>query len=336
MSSRKRQSSRVASGESRRSPRSTLDRAGRRAGLPRHADAGRSRSPRARRRARAARSCFGPRAAAPLGRVGELRGLPPLARAREHARASRARDALVDRREALERLVARRRAARAPRGSTGRANAACVARQRDLARERREAVAEAAVDRLLRRPQRRDRLAALVHVVELRAHHRREDAAAAVRRQHADDGHARAADASPPGTAVGTGTRPRRRRSSSPSHAACMRSSGSSRAEPLAPRPRRASRRSSGRSQSSAPAARRASRTGRTSMLIRRSSPAARTRASAAARSPSCEAHGDDAARLDPRARRPRRACAWRTESPVESVGHVARAARLGAIAGAP
>ena len=56
-----------------------------------------------------------------------------------------------------------------------------------LARERGAAVAEAAVDRLLRRPERRDRLAALVRVVEVRAHHRAQHASPAVRRRDADD-----------------------------------------------------------------------------------------------------------------------------------------------------
>jgi hypothetical protein len=66
----------------------------------------------------------------------------------------------------------------------------------DLARERAEPVPEAAVDRRLRRPQVRDRLAALVDVVELRAHERAQDPAAPVRREDADDGHPRRRDAS--------------------------------------------------------------------------------------------------------------------------------------------
>ena len=56
--------------------------------------------------------------------------------------------------------------------------------------ERREAVAVAAVDRLLRGPERGERLAALVHVVELRAHHRAENPAPSVGREDADDGDA--------------------------------------------------------------------------------------------------------------------------------------------------
>jgi hypothetical protein len=43
--------------------------------------------------------------------------------------------------------------------------------------ERREPVAEAAVDRLLRRPERRDRLAALADVAQLRVHHPPQQAA---------------------------------------------------------------------------------------------------------------------------------------------------------------
>ncbi len=60
----------------------------------------------------------------------------------------------------------------------------------DLCALRRHAVPEAAVDGVLRGPQEGERLAARVHVVELRAHHRAEDAAAAVRRERADDGDA--------------------------------------------------------------------------------------------------------------------------------------------------
>jgi hypothetical protein len=67
-----------------------------------------------------------------------------------------------------------------------------VPRDGDVAAPRGDAVPEAAVDRLLRRPQRRDRLAARLHVVELCAHHLAQDPAAAMRRIDADDGDARA------------------------------------------------------------------------------------------------------------------------------------------------
>src|SRR5205814_5967757 len=65
-----------------------------------------------------------------------------------------------------------------------------LAWERDLALERRHAVAEAAVDRLLRRPQGREWFAALVHVLELDAHHRAQRAAPPMRRVDADDAHA--------------------------------------------------------------------------------------------------------------------------------------------------
>ena len=64
------------------------------------------------------------------------------------------------------------------------------ARDRHLAAPRREPVAEAAVDRLLRRPQRSDRLAAAMRVRELRLHHLAQRAAPAMHRVHADDGDA--------------------------------------------------------------------------------------------------------------------------------------------------
>src|SRR5262249_33236328 len=56
----------------------------------------------------------------------------------------------------------------------------------DRARERREAVAEAPVDRALGREERGARLPAPVRLVEVRAHHAREDPAAAVRREDSD------------------------------------------------------------------------------------------------------------------------------------------------------
>jgi hypothetical protein len=62
-----------------------------------------------------------------------------------------------------------------------------LAKDRDLARPRCNAVAEAGVDALLRSPQRCNRLAALPNVVELRAHHLPQHASAAVRRVDAND-----------------------------------------------------------------------------------------------------------------------------------------------------
>ena len=133
-------------------------------------------------------------AAAALGRVGQAPHLPPVPRAREHARALEPQP-VVDRRDQLERLLGREqpqaRLARRPR------QARVLAREVDLGRHRGQAVAEAAVDLVVRGPEVRDRLAALVDVVELGAHQRAEQAAAAVRRQDADDGHARGADGSP-------------------------------------------------------------------------------------------------------------------------------------------
>jgi hypothetical protein len=60
----------------------------------------------------------------------------------------------------------------------------------ELRGQRGEPVAVAPVDSLLRRPERGEWLAARMHVVELRAHHRPEDTAPPVRGQDADDGHA--------------------------------------------------------------------------------------------------------------------------------------------------
>ena len=101
-----------------------------------------------------------------------------------------------------------RRSAPSLRARSGCANAEYDARDRDLADQRRHPVPEAAVDRLLGGPERRDRLAALVHVVELRAHHRPQDAAAAVRRIRADDRDAGAVGDLPPGTVISNGKAP--------------------------------------------------------------------------------------------------------------------------------
>ena len=56
----------------------------------------------------------------------------------------------------------------------------------DVHAQRGEPVPEAPVDRLLRRPQRRHRLAALAHVAELCLHHPPEEAPTPVRRQDPD------------------------------------------------------------------------------------------------------------------------------------------------------
>ena len=82
-----------------------------------------------------------------------------------------------------------------------------TARQRDLAGDRGHPVAEAAVDHLLRGPQRRDRLASLTDVLELGAHHGRQDAATAMRRQDSDHGDATAGnDAAGHGQLEGEGS----------------------------------------------------------------------------------------------------------------------------------
>ncbi len=130
-------------------------------------------------------------ALAPLGRVGEVARLPPRVGALEHPRRAQA-DAIVDRRDHVLGLV---EGDETGDGALVRRlpEAGKAGRQRHLAGERGEPVAEAPVDDLLRRPQGRDRLAAVADVLELRAHHRGEDPAAAVGRQDADDGDAAAA-----------------------------------------------------------------------------------------------------------------------------------------------
>src|SRR5512132_2896941 len=69
-----------------------------------------------------------------------------------------------------------------------------VAAELDVAAERRDAVAVAAVQRVLGCPQIRDRLAALMNVVELGSHQAPEDPPAAMRRQDSDERHACGAD----------------------------------------------------------------------------------------------------------------------------------------------
>jgi hypothetical protein len=126
---------------------------------------------------------------APSGIVCEPSCLPPGAAATEDARPP-AQHGLVDRREELRRLVEVERPDRSARRERPRVRRA-LARQLDLARERGEPVPEARVDGRLGCPEPRHRLAAFAHVVELRAHHLREDPAAAVCRLDADDRHAR-------------------------------------------------------------------------------------------------------------------------------------------------
>ena len=131
-------------------------------------------------------------ALAAIRRIGQVAQLPPRVGPREHAR-RRGADSLVDRGEHVFRLLERDQ----PRRDAGvgwLAQAGVAARQRHLAGERRHAVAEPAVDDLLRGPERSDRLTALADVLELGAHHRREDAAATMRGQDADDGDAAAAN----------------------------------------------------------------------------------------------------------------------------------------------
>ena len=109
--------------------------------------------------------------------------VPVRGRAREEARA-RCPDALVDRRKELARLAAIHEAnlaARRVRQAEGGAGALDL----DAGRQRGEAVAEALIDAPLRRPERRQRLAALVNVVELAPHHLAQDPAPSMRRLHA-------------------------------------------------------------------------------------------------------------------------------------------------------
>ena len=117
--------------------------------------------------------------------------LPPLARAREHPRRL-GLDAVVDRRQHLDPIV-RIEQPRLPERLVV-PGPRVLLRQLDVAGQRGEAVPEAAVDASLGGVQRRDRLAALVGVRELAPHDRRQHAAAAVRRQHADGHHARGRD----------------------------------------------------------------------------------------------------------------------------------------------
>ncbi len=116
--------------------------------------------------------------------------LPPARRAREHARPLRC-ERLPYRREELE-CLCRRHEARPPGPLERARERGPFSLDLHVALPRRDAVAEPAVDRLLARPQCGDRLAALVHVLQLRVHHRAQDTAPAMRRIDTDDGDARA------------------------------------------------------------------------------------------------------------------------------------------------
>ena len=124
-----------------------------------------------------------------LGLLLEEQPLPPRVVHGDHARAARLR-AIVDRAHRRQGLAPGKQphAAHRPVPADERRPAALEV---DLAEEGRESVAEAAVDAALGRVQHRDRLAARVDVVQLRAHERRVDPAAPMRRLHADGGHAR-------------------------------------------------------------------------------------------------------------------------------------------------
>src|SRR5439155_21995944 len=124
---------------------------------------------------------------AALLRIFDLPVLPPQAAPREHPGPLQA-DAVENRRDRLERLLRLEKAYRSLRLKPLRERGVLV-REGDLTAERGEAVAEAAVDGLLGRPKRRERLASLVRVLELRAHQRTQDAAPTVRRVDADDAH---------------------------------------------------------------------------------------------------------------------------------------------------
>src|SRR6185312_9449369 len=108
---------------------------------------------------------LGAGAVAALLRVGDLAVFPPHATPREHAGPLRP-DLLEDRRDRLERFVGVDQPHCPLRLERLRERAVLV-RKRDLTAERRKPVTEAAVDRLLGRPERRERLTALVSVVEL-------------------------------------------------------------------------------------------------------------------------------------------------------------------------
>ena len=133
-----------------------------------------------------------------IRRVGQGPRVPPRVGTGEHPRRAES-GTLVDRGEHVLRLL--ERCETYGRSVVGRlAQAGIAARQRHLAGESGEAVAEPAVDDLLRRPERSDRLSALADVLQLGTHHRREDSAATMGGQHPDDGDAAAANRSARGS----------------------------------------------------------------------------------------------------------------------------------------
>ena len=230
-----------------------------------------------------ARSASGRRRARRSGGSASTRCSHQLARARERRPAAARASASQSGGRRLERL-GRLDEPHAPARSSGAPNAACSRGTATSPANAARPYPKRAVDRLLRGPQRRERLAALVRVVEVGAHHRAQDAAAAMGRRDADDGRPRARDRSRPGTESVNANAPAPPTIASPSQAACIRSSGSSAREALGSARRPARRRSTGRSPARRGRARARSAQRRTSTLIRRCARAARTRASAAAR----------------------------------------------------
>ena len=147
-------------------------------------DAGRSRSRRARRRCSSSAKRFGPPPPPPLGRVDEDRAVSHQSRVRANIPGVCARDARPRRGgNSLSASSASTRRTLPARLDAAREADVLAAGSSTSPHDDARPVAEAAVDRLLRGPQRRERLAALVDVVELGAHHRAQHAAAAMRRQ---------------------------------------------------------------------------------------------------------------------------------------------------------
>ena len=123
-----------------------------------------------------------------LGLLLEEEPLPPRVVHGDHAGSARLR-AIVDRAHRRQRLGARKQPHAADRVIPADERGPAPF-EVDLAEERREAVAEAAVDAALGRVQHRDRLAARMDVVQLCPHERGVDAAPPVRRLDADGGDA--------------------------------------------------------------------------------------------------------------------------------------------------
>jgi len=131
-------------------------------------------------------------AVAALRRVTQAPHLPPVARAREHARGLRCHP-VVDRRKSPERVLERHEA-HAADGLRRQREMGTLTGQIERACERRHAVAVAPIDHVLGGPEHADRLPALAHVVELGTHHRRQDPSPPVRGQDTDGRHARCWD----------------------------------------------------------------------------------------------------------------------------------------------